>query len=202
MVGFARAAGKNLSVPTREAFSLGPIGPVVNRSSDGPGEPATRAIEPDPDVAADLRRLRGLSHVLDDSIPVPGTGYRIGVEPLIGLVPVIGDAVGAALSVYVLVVAVRTGVPRATIVRIGIVLWVDATLGAVPVVGDVFDAYWKANRRAVALLEARLADPASAAADRRYLWWAGVGAAGLGAAALLALGVVLRWLLAAVRMVT
>jgi hypothetical protein len=133
---------------------------------------------------------------------VPRTPWRIGVEPLIGLLPVVGDAVGVALSLYVLHVAVRTGVPRATLARVVIVLWVDAAVGAVPVVGDLFDAYWKANRRTVRLLDARIEDPSSAAADRRYLWWAGVAAAGLGVVSLLVLAVLVRWLLDAVGMIT
>jgi hypothetical protein len=130
--------------------------PVV----DGPPERAT---------AVDIARLRDLSHLLDDSIRVPGTDYRIGIEPLIGLLPVVGDGFGLAVSAYVFSAAVRAGVPRATLARIGFVLWLDALVGSVPVAGDLFDAYWKANLRSVRLLDARLADPAGAAADRRYL---------------------------------
>jgi len=123
----------------------------------------------DPATVADLRHLRDLSHLLDDSIRVPGTDYRIGVEPLLGLLPVVGDGFGLAVSAYVFGVAVRTGAPRATLLRIAFVLWIDAVVGSVPVVGDLFDAYWKANLRATRLLDARLTDPASVAADRRYL---------------------------------
>ena len=133
--------------------------------------------EPDPVVSVDadaatpvdLRRLRDLSHLLDDSIRVPGTEYRIGIEPLIGLLPVVGDGFGLAVSAYVFAVAARSGVPRATLARVAFVLWLDAVVGSVPVLGDLFDAYWKANLRATRLLEARLADPAGVAADRRYL---------------------------------
>ncbi|MFC7253982.1 DUF4112 domain-containing protein [Haloplanus litoreus] len=163
---------------------------------------AAAGLDLDPAVAADFRRLRGLSHLLDDSIRVPRTPWRIGVEPLIGLLPVVGDAVGVALSLYVLHVAVRTGVPRATLARVVVVLWVDAAVGAVPLAGDLFDAYWKANRRVVRLLDARIEDPSSAAADRRYLWWAGVAVTGLGAVTLLSLAALVRWLLGAVGMIT
>jgi hypothetical protein len=168
------------------------------RSGDG----ADPAVDLDPAVAADLRRLRDLSRLLDDSIRVPGTHWRIGLDPVIGLVPVIGDAVGAALAAYVLSVAVRTGVPRATLARVAFVLWIDAVVGAVPVAGDLFDAYWKANRRTVGLLDARLADPASAAADRRYLWSVGLGAVGLGVATIVALAALGWWLAGALGMVT
>jgi hypothetical protein len=166
------------------------------------GQDGTPGIDLDPAVAADLRRLRDLSHLLDDSIRLPGTDRRIGVEPLIGLLPVVGDAVGAALAAYVLSVAVRTGVPRATLARAVLVLWIDAAVGAVPILGDLFDAYWKANRRVVCLLDARIADPSTAAADRRYLRRAGIGAACLGAAALVAVAALGWWLANALRMVT
>jgi hypothetical protein len=202
MVAEARAAGKNLSVPTRDALPLAPLRTTVTRSPPPAEESNATGIDLDPAVAADLRRLRDLSHLLDDSIRVPGTTWRVGVEPLIGLLPVVGDAVGVALSVYVLSVAVRTGVPRATLARAVVVLWIDAAVGSVPLVGDLFDAYWKANRRVVCLLDARIADPASAAADRRYLWRTGAVAAGLGVAALLVLAALVRWLLDAVGMVT
>ena len=126
-------------------------------------------VEADAATTVDLQRLRDLSHLLDDSIQVPGTDYRVGIEPLIGLLPVVGDGFGLAVSAYVFAVATRTGVPRATLARVAFVLWLDAVVGSVPVLGDLFDAYWKANLRSTRLLEARLADPASAAADRRYL---------------------------------
>ncbi|MFB6194822.1 MAG: DUF4112 domain-containing protein [Haloplanus sp.] len=145
-----------------------------------------------PETAADLRRLREVSHLLDDSIRVPRTNYRIGIEPLVGLVPVVGDTVGVAVAIYVLSVAVRTGVPRATLARIAVVLWIDAAVGTVPVLGDIFDAYWKANLRAVRLLDARVADPETADADRRYLWR--LGALGVvGSVAVLSVAVGLVW---------
>ena len=155
----------------------------------------------DPATAADLRRLRDLSHLLDDSIPVPGTTYRIGVEPLIGLLPVVGDAVGMAISAYVFAVAARSGVPRATLGRIAVVLWLDALVGSVPLLGDLFDAYWKANLRSTDLLDARLADPASAAADRRYLRRLAVVVGVLSVAVLAVLTALAWWLAAALGVV-
>jgi hypothetical protein len=143
---------------------------VTGAPSDADTEPDTVVtVDADASTPVDIRRLRDLSHLLDDSIRVPGTEFRIGIEPLIGLLPVVGDGFGLAVSAYVFAVAARSGVPRATLARVAFVLWVDAIAGSVPVLGDLFDAYWKANLRATGLLEARLADPASAAADRRYL---------------------------------
>lgn len=149
----------------------------------------------DPATAADLQRLRDLSHLLDDSIPVPGTDYRIGLEPLIGLLPVVGDGVGLAISTYVFAVAARSGVPRATLGRVAFVLWIDAVVGSVPLLGDLFDAYWKANLRVTDLLDARVDDPASAAADRRYLRRLAAVALVLTLVAAAVLAVLVWWLL-------
>lgn len=160
---------------------------------DDPVEPSPS----EPLVDPDLRRLRDVSHLLDDSVRIPGTTYRVGVEPLIGLLPVVGDAAGLAFSTYVLAVAVRTGVPRATLARIGLILWLDAAVGSIPLAGDLFDAYWKANLRSTRLIDARLADPEGVAADRRYLWGVGVGVALLGLLAL-AGAVALGWWLSGV----
>jgi hypothetical protein len=195
MVGLARAAGKNLSVPappTPNAFTRARHGLNVSRPPESPSESAPAVVDLDPDAAADLRRLRRVSHLLDDSIRVPGTTYRVGIEPLVGLLPVVGDAAGVAFSAYVLGVAVRTDVPRATLARIVLILWLDAAVGSIPLLGDLFDAYWKANLRSTRLLDARLADPAGASADRRYLWRAGLAVAGLGCLAL-AGAVALGW---------
>ncbi|MEF8856762.1 MAG: DUF4112 domain-containing protein [Haloplanus sp.] len=139
------------------------------RDSDGTVVAVESDVPRDAAVDADLRRLRDLSHLLDASIRVPGTAFRVGIEPLIGLLPVVGDGFGLAMSMYVFAVAARSGVPRPTLGRIAFVLWIDAVVGSVPLFGDLFDAYWKANLRSTALIEARLTEPASAAADRRYL---------------------------------
>jgi hypothetical protein len=113
---------------------------------------------PDPPV----QRLRVLSHLLDDSLRVPGTGFRFGVDALIGLVPGVGDLTGAALSAYVLAQAGRLGAPKATLLRMAGNVALEAVVGAVPFVGDLFDAGWKANLRNLRLLEAHLANPAGA----------------------------------------
>jgi hypothetical protein len=99
-----------------------------------------------------VERLRHLAHLLDDRFAIPGTRYRIGLDGLIGLVPGIGDAVTTLLSLYILLEAHRLGVPISKLGRMGINVGLDAALGAVPLVGDVFDVAWKANRRNLGLL--------------------------------------------------
>lgn len=101
---------------------------------------------------ADVRPLRNLSHVLDELIPLPG-GYRIGLDGLIGLIPGVGDAVGAALSSYIIAQAARLGVPTSVLLRMIGNVALETVVGAIPFLGDLFDFGWKANRRNVALLE-------------------------------------------------
>ncbi len=86
----------------------------------------------------------------------------MGLDPILGLVPGFGDAAGAILAASILVEAVRRGASRFTLVRIAFNIALDALLGAVPLIGDVFDAAWKANLRNLALLERHEAVPADA----------------------------------------
>lgn len=100
----------------------------------------------------DERGLRRLAWWLDAAFRIPGTQQRIGVDALIGLVPGIGDTVGALLSTYIIVAAARGGASVWTVARMLGNVAVETTLGAVPIVGDLFDAAFKANLRNVALL--------------------------------------------------
>lgn len=113
---------------------------------------------------ADVRvtRARTIAMLLDSALPVPGTRWRIGLDPLLGLVPGLGDLAGAAMSGHIVLLAARLGAPASVVARmIGHVV-LDTLLGAVPVLGDLFDAAWRSNLRNVALLEAWLAEPARA----------------------------------------
>lgn len=103
---------------------------------------------------AGLRRARTLSHLLDDAWRIPGTDARVGLDPLISVVPVGGDAVAAAVSLYVVLEAWRLGASWVTIARMLANVAIDATGGSVPVLGTLFDAEFKANQRNVELLEA------------------------------------------------
>ncbi|MBW3627712.1 MAG: DUF4112 domain-containing protein [Gemmatimonadetes bacterium] len=144
---------------------------------------------------APLQRLRVLSHLLDDSLRVPGTGFRFGLDALIGLVPGIGDASGAALSAYVLVEAGRLGAPKATLLRMAGNVALEASVGTVPVVGDLFDAGWKANLRNLRLLEAHLANPAGTErASRGWILGVAVGVVLM----LVASAVVAGWILVSI----
>jgi hypothetical protein len=98
-----------------------------------------------------------LARLLDNSIPVPGTTWKIGLDPIIGLIPGIGDLIGAVMSGYIILEAVRADVPTLTLTRMLVNVGIDTLLGAVPALGDVFDAAWKSNTMNVALLERHVA---------------------------------------------
>ncbi|HEX3938479.1 MAG TPA: DUF4112 domain-containing protein [Xanthobacteraceae bacterium] len=106
---------------------------------------------------AALDRLDMLATAFDTAFILPGTNVRFGVESLLRLVPGIGDAVASLLSFYLLYEARRLGVPRLLFARmLGNVL-LEGTVGLVPVAGDAFDVYFRANRRNVALLRRHFA---------------------------------------------
>ena len=107
-----------------------------------------------------LSRVRWLSHLLDERFRIPGTRYRIGLDGLLGVLPGVGDTIGTLLSAYILFEAIQLGVPRATLLRMVGNIALDTLVGAIPVVGDVFDVAWKANKKNVALLNAYLASQA------------------------------------------
>lgn len=111
-----------------------------------------------PREEAALRRARTLSTLLDDAIRVPGTDARVGLDPIVGVLPVGGDAVAAALSLYPILEAYRFDVPRRTLAKMLVLVAIDAVVGSVPVLGTVFDAFWKANKWNVRTLERHLAD--------------------------------------------
>jgi len=103
--------------------------------------------------------VRRFSWVLDDAFAVPGLpGRRVGVDGLISLVPVAGDAVGIALSLIIVVVGVGTGVTIPTVLRMLLYIGFEALIGLIPLGGTVFNMAFKANNRNVALIEADLAD--------------------------------------------
>jgi hypothetical protein len=102
---------------------------------------------------ARIDRLGRVTRWLDDGLRIPGTRFRVGLDPLLGLVPAVGDAVGALLGTAILVEAVRAGVPRGVLFQMVLNIAVDTGVGTIPVFGDIFDTIWKANRRNLTMLE-------------------------------------------------
>jgi hypothetical protein len=116
-------------------------------------------LPPTVDEAA-IRRMEFVSSLLDESLEIPGTGVKIGLDPVLGAVPGAGDAVAAGISLYLVLESARLGVSLTTLVRMLANVAVDVAVGSVPVVGVLFDALWKAN---VKNLELALEDLAAAA---------------------------------------
>ena len=108
------------------------------------------------DEEAALDRVRRAATLLDEAIRVPGTDFRIGADPLLGVLPVSGDIAAGAISMYIVAEAARLGVPPEKLTRMLLNVGVDVAGGSVPVLGLAVDAFWKANRRNVTLLERHL----------------------------------------------
>lgn len=115
--------------------------------------------KPSPDEAT-LGHLRGLGRLLDGAIEIPGTRIRVGLDPLIGLVPVVGDWIGGVLAGYIVIRAAGLGASGATLLRMLGNLAIDALVGTVPVLGDIFDLTFRANERNLRLLDAHMQAPA------------------------------------------
>jgi hypothetical protein len=119
-----------------------------------------------PEIAAQgqpnpLQSARRFARLLDDLVRVPGTRIGIGLDPLLNLIPIAGDAVGTAMSAYLLVTAVRMGVPKRVLARMLLNIAIDALVGAIPVLGQAFDFVWKANSMNMTLLERYATMPTS-----------------------------------------
>ena len=130
-----------------------------------------------------LVALRKWATLLDSAFRVPGTGMRFGLDPLVGLIPGVGDIVTGLFSVLMLLHAVRLRVPKAVLARMTVNVGLDLLAGVVPIIGDLFDAGYKANLRNLALLE-RHATPGVPPTRSDYIFVA------LCAAAILTLAVV------------
>jgi hypothetical protein len=153
-----------------------------------------------PELAPELELL---ARWMDGVFRVPGVGWRFGLDAILGLLPGVGDTVTSVASLYILTAAHRYGVTRATLLRMALNVVLDATVGALPLVGDLFDVYWKSNQRNVALLRRHmLAAPAEQSKLQRSDRWFVLLLVGL--LALLMIGsivvaaMLLGWLLAAI----
>ncbi len=115
--------------------------------------PTATATLPDASREAELERLRRFARMMDSLIDVPLLNVRVGLDGLIGLVPVYGDAVSAVVSCYVPYRAYRLGAPPRIVARMILNVVIDAVIGLVPIIGDYLDVRWNANERNVELLE-------------------------------------------------
>lgn len=120
-------------------------------------------------------RLDRLSWLMDDLIRVPGLGWRFGLDAIVGLIPGFGDTATTLVSFYILASAVRYRVPKVTLLRMGMNIGIDYLVGSLPLVGDIFDAWWKSNQMNVELLSKRATVSASEARKGKLSDWLFVG---------------------------
>ena len=105
------------------------------------------------------RRIGRVTHALDELVSVPGTPIRVGLDPVIGLIPVVGDAVAAAVGLWVIGEAARFGIPRIVLGRMAVNLVVDLVIGAIPLLGDIFDFAFRSNSANLELFRRHALDP-------------------------------------------
>lgn len=115
--------------------------------------PVVRLRQLTPSQRQRLELLRRVSRLLDSALEVPGTSIRFGLDPILGLIPGLGDLVSPLFTIGVIWQARELGIPRVVQMRMVFNVAIDAVLGVVPVAGDLFDVAWKANDMNLALLE-------------------------------------------------
>ena len=149
-----------------------------------------------PGQARRLVALRRFAQLLDSAFVVPGTRYRIGLDPILGLVPGLGDLVSPLFAIGILWQAHDLGIPRIVQLRMIVNVGIDALIGALPFLGDLFDFVWKANDRNMMLLERHAMHTRRPAAGD----WIFVGLSTLVIVAIAAIPfVIVAWMVAAIR---
>jgi hypothetical protein len=120
---------------------------------------AARSIHPTDRRIAELkgreeaqRRLQRIARLMDSQVRVPVIGLRIGADAILGLVPGVGDVLSGAIGAYLIYEAQRLGIPRAAIARMIANIAVDTAIGAIPVAGDIWDFFFRANDRNMQIL--------------------------------------------------
>ena len=136
--------------------------------------------------------LEALAWLMDNSIPIPGTGgRRVGLDAIIGFVPGLGDLVSSGATLFVIVRAAGHGLPRITVVRMLLNLGLDLVVGAIPVLGDAFDLWFKANTRNLGIMRRYLEHPGTSTRNEWLVILALVGV-------LIAIVAVIGWMIVAV----
>jgi hypothetical protein len=154
---------------------------------------AKAARQPQRSPAEVEQSLDQLSRWMDGLFRVPGTGWRFGLDAIVGLIPGVGDTLTTLVSFYILAAGVRYRVPKVTLLRMGANIAVDYVVGAIPLVGDLFDVAWKSNQMNVALLRRSATVSASDAKRGRLSDWLFVAFLMLCLAAMLVGSIVIAW---------
>ena len=103
-----------------------------------------------------LNRIRRISRLMDTAFRIPGIGLKIGWDPILGLIPGAGDLIATAISAYIIFLAARFRLPRGVLGMMVFNIGLEAIVGTIPLLGDIFDAFYKSNVRNLELLETYL----------------------------------------------
>jgi hypothetical protein len=103
-----------------------------------------------------LNRIRRLSYLMDSSFRIPFVGWKVGLDPILGIIPGVGDLLSTAVSLYIVSLAIRFKLPITKVIQMLLNVGIETLLGIVPVLGDIFDAYYKSNIRNLEILEKHL----------------------------------------------
>ncbi len=127
--------------------------------------PEPEVIPPTRHAALSDESLEIIAGLLDDYFRIPGTSIRFGLDPLIGLIPGLGDAISGFASFLIVFAAWQRRLPKITLTRMVANIGIDTLVGSIPLLGDAFDVAWKSNRRNLNLLQRAKYDPRT-----RHLW--------------------------------
>lgn len=114
---------------------------------------------------------RKFAELLDSRFTIPGTKIKVGIDPILGLVSGIGDLASAFLSIYFMFYAAKSGAKSSVLIRMFVNILADLTIGAIPILGDIFDVTWKANLRNAKLLEKLEINPEELESQSKILIW-------------------------------
>jgi hypothetical protein len=141
------------------------------------------------------QRIGRVTRVLDELVSVPGTPIKVGLDPVVGLIPVVGDAVAAGVGAWVIAEAARFGIPRLVLGRMVLNLLLDLGVGAIPILGDAYDLFFRSNSRNLALFRRHALDPdASTRGERAFFAGLLLVIVGILWLAFVALGTIIDWL--------
>lgn len=141
------------------------------------------------------RRIGRVTRLLDELISVPGTSVKVGLDPVIGVIPVVGDVVAAGVGAWVIAEAASFGVPRIVLGRMVLNLLVDLGVGAIPLLGDVYDLFFRSNSRNLELFRRHALDPnASTRGERAFFAGLVLAIVGILWLGILALRALIDWL--------
>ena len=149
--------------------------------------------------SADVNRLlfvRFLADLLDQRFTIPGTSIRVGLDPILGLIPGIGDALANIAGSAILIIAVQLNVPKIVLIRMGLNVAANALIGAIPILGDIFSIWFRSNAKNADLLERYAGSERRRAGLADWLFVAGIISAVLlvGFGIIVALVSVIGWL--------